>query len=41
MFATDRRKMGDLVVPRALVAIAVFIAALNVMLLLDFLATSM
>ncbi|MBN9039482.1 MAG: Nramp family divalent metal transporter [Rhizobiales bacterium] len=45
MFTADRRKMGDLVAPRALVAIAVFIAfviaALNVKLLVDFLAASM
>jgi manganese transport protein len=44
MFTADRRKMGDLVAPRALVAFAFFIAfviaALNIKLLFDFLAAA-
>lgn len=44
MFTSDRRKMGDLVAPRALIAAAFFIAfviaGLNVKLLVDFLAAA-
>lgn len=44
MFTADRKKMGELVAPRALVAVAFFIAfviaALNVKLLFDFLASA-
>ena len=44
MFTADRKKMGELVAPRALVAIAFFIAfaiaALNIKLLFDFLGSA-